>query len=95
MDHHCPWINNCVGHRNTKYFVQFCLYTCISASYLTRLMCASLYQFFNVKNYKNHIETPKFTFVFIMCVFGFFEGLAFTVFTFDMLNESIKGIRDN
>lgn len=41
MDHHCPWINNCVGERNQKYFLQFLLYVGVMSAYAVLLVAGS------------------------------------------------------
>ncbi|CAG5104622.1 Oidioi.mRNA.OKI2018_I69.chr1.g1397.t1.cds [Oikopleura dioica] len=35
MDHHLPWINNCVCHFNRRFFLNFCLWTTIGCGYFS------------------------------------------------------------
>lgn len=77
MDHHCPWLNNCIGHRNQKPFYLF-------------LLWATLYSFFiststliPIIKYAESTEEPvieidlNWTFlillggVFFLCLIGF------------------------
>jgi len=34
MDHHCPWIMNCVGWGNHKYFFLLVIYSCLSCLFI-------------------------------------------------------------
>ncbi|CAI9773006.1 unnamed protein product [Fraxinus pennsylvanica] len=44
MDHHCIWINNCVGHRNYKSFLVLIFYATVASTYSATMIISCVLQ---------------------------------------------------
>ncbi|KAF9560376.1 hypothetical protein EC968_006237 [Mortierella alpina] len=57
MDHHCPWVNGCIGFGNYKYFYLFIFYGSVAALWVAVTMVPLIMQAF--QDYELNQEPPR------------------------------------
>lgn len=88
MDHHCPWINNCVGERNQKYFIQFLFYVGVLSVYSIALIAYSLL----IDCPECDLDVPMKQKRIMHSVVLLVESSLFGMFVFAILMDQIQGI---
>lgn len=105
MDHHCVWVNNCVGAGNGKFFLQFiCAAFLYNATYaitgvVALLNCLGFYGDYSLLS----IETadaaeavgPSHKGAVVAMVFYELFALVFVYFTWDFYDDFLFGVDRN
>lgn len=90
MDHHCPWVNNCVGEKNQRFFVLFTMYIALISAHAL-VLCG--FQFFScVRGQWTECSDFSPPVTVILMIFLCLEGFLFLTFTAVMFGTQIHSI---
>ncbi|ELV10191.1 palmitoyltransferase ZDHHC3 isoform X2 [Tupaia chinensis] len=90
MDHHCPWVNNCVGESNQKYFVLFTMYIALISLHALVMVGFHFLHCFEEDWTKCSSFSPPTTVILLILLC--FEGLLFLIFTSVMFGTQVHSI---
>ncbi|XP_008258723.1 palmitoyltransferase ZDHHC3 isoform X2 [Oryctolagus cuniculus] len=90
MDHHCPWVNNCVGENNQKYFVLFTMYIALISLHALIMVGFHFLHCFEDDWTKCSSFSPPTTVILLILLC--FEALLFLIFTSVMFGTQVHSI---
>jgi len=95
MDHHCPWIGNCIGHKNQKMFIIFSCWSLLCCVAMISLSATPLVNVFSGStdiNFSSKLGIRLWnTFIISFCI-EFISAVAFLLLSFSQIYFMLQNI---